>query len=104
MFSTNRNGFTVGFKNGYEVSVAFGIGTYSANKERLSRGRMGTVLSSPTAEICVFVTGTNVAVSNDVLGVDAPAMSSDGVTFGWSTPEVFAAICAKVEALPPVTA
>lgn len=95
----NNKGFVVDFNNGYEVSVMFGEGNYCSARD-IRGSRMDASRGSATAEICVFVRGTNETVSNDVLKVEAPAMSSDGFTFGWSSPEVFAAICAAVAALP----
>lgn len=101
MFKTySDKGFVIQFANGYEVSTMFGVGNYASNRERVARIINPRGISSGTAEIVVFVTDTNETVSNDVLKIDAPAMSNDGVTFGWSSPEVFAAICAAVAALP----
>lgn len=96
----NDKGFVVQFANGYEVSTMFGVGNYASNRDQLARILNPRGITTGTAEIVVFKTGTNEAVSNDVLKVDAPAMSSDGVTFGWSSAEVFAAICAAVAVLP----
>jgi hypothetical protein len=96
----NDRGFVVQFANGYNVSVMFSEGNYASNRTTLARILNPRGISSGTAEICVFVTGTNDAVSNDVLKIDAPCMSSDGFIFSWSSAEVFAAICAAVAVLP----
>lgn len=96
----NNKGFTITFPNGYEVSTMIGEGNYCTARD-IAGSRFDRSRGSATAEVVVFVSGTNRVIPNRILKVDAPAMSSDDRTFGWSKPEVFAAICAAVAALPP---
>ena len=99
MFSVNRKGFAVTFQNGYEVSVAFGVGNYCSNKSELKRGFNSVICEN--AEIMVFKAGTNMPVNISEI-IDNGKLSSDGLTFGWALPNEFAELLAKISALPQI--
>lgn len=98
MFTVSPSGFCVALPNGYDVSVAFGLGNYCSNREGVKRNAMRLV-ECPNAEMCVFKTGTNEAVQLPKGDFDW-SLGSDGYLLLWASPDHFAKLIAWVESLP----
>jgi hypothetical protein len=87
MFTITRGtGFTIGFPNGWSISVQFGNGTYCENRYRDHQPHAG-FYSSPDAEVAVFKPD----------GSFARLCAHDDVA-GWQTPEQVAELIAQVAA------
>ena len=74
MFKTNGNrGFCLTFNNGWEISVQFGLGSYSSNRsvdpdKITSEFRDKPDQESKTAEIAVFDADKDWALPGEVVG------------------------------------
>ena len=87
MFKSNNKGFTLGFDNGYRLSVQFGLGNYCDNRE-------GTRETSKTAEIAVM--DANLQFVGQELGIFT---NGDDVE-GWADTERVLEVMGLVGALP----
>lgn len=106
MFKVTPTGYVISFKNGYDLSVAFGPGNYCSNRQETTlkgcRDARG-MISATTAEAIVFMTGSNDAfdmTGMDIPGVDDYVRMGDGTGLSWASPEHIAALTAFVAALP----